>query len=79
MATTRIKRRGKLRISKEVEYAAAVKAAHDYQRQRKIMLDVVAAFEAVNGIDDERLKQETFERIKSFDDGSDKKKRKGRK
>jgi hypothetical protein len=79
MATVKVRKRGTLKPRKAVEYARAVKAAHDYQRQQRIMLDMLVGFEASNGVDEERIKMETLERIKSFDDGSDKKERKGRK
>jgi hypothetical protein len=79
MATVKVKKRGKLRPSKAVEYAMAVKAAHDYQKQQKIMLDMLIGFEVMNAVDEEKLKLETLERIKSFKDGSNKKERKGRK
>jgi hypothetical protein len=78
MATIRSKK-SSLRPDKAAEYAAAVKAAHEYQKQRKVMFNMLIGFEPTGNIDDERLKQETFERIKSFDDGSDKRKGKGRK
>lgn len=75
MATVKIKKKSTLRPDKARAYAEAVRAAHDayaYKRQREVMLEVVASNDALNGIDNEKLIAEAFERIKSFDDGTNK-------
>jgi predicted amino acid racemase len=78
---TRIKStRSRMRPDRELAYARAVKAAHEeYTKQREIMLKLIASDDAINGVDSTRLIAETLERIKSFGDGTNNKKEKGRK
>jgi hypothetical protein len=78
---TRIKStRSRMRPDRELAYSRAVRASHEaYARQREVMLKIAAANDILNGINSEKLIAETLEKIKSFDDGADNKKEKGRK
>ncbi len=79
MATKIRSKRSRMRPDRELAYSRAVREAHEqYIRQRETMLKVLTSNDAVNGVDSERIVAETFERIKSFDDGTDRKKEKGR-
>jgi hypothetical protein len=80
MATKIRSTRSRMRPDRELAYSRAVREAHEaYLRQRDTMLKVLASNDAVNWVDSERIVAETLERIKSFDDGTDGKKEKGRK